>query len=103
MNLEWIKDKIISGDYYFSKHADNERQDDNLSFNEIEQAILNGIIIEDYTDSGRGVSSLVAGFSNSGKPIHIVCGIRGNSLSIITVYIPTQPKFANIFERNKND
>jgi hypothetical protein len=42
---------------------------------------------------------LVAGFANSGKPIHIVCGEFEEKLAIITVYIPTPPKFKNPYER----
>lgn len=35
----------------------------------------------------------------SGKPVHVVCGSRGDSLVIITVYIPSPPKFKNPYER----
>jgi len=36
---------------------------------------------------------LVAGFTKAGKPIHIVCGRRGDWWVIITVYILRLPKF----------
>jgi hypothetical protein len=42
---------------------------------------------------------LVAGFTTQGKPVHIVCGELKNKIVIITVYIPSPPKFKNIFER----
>jgi len=41
----------------------------------------------------------VVGFTNSGKPIHIVCGRIKDEVVIITVYIPTLPKFLNPFEQ----
>ena len=48
---------------------------------------------------GEGNSSLIVGFTNSGKPVHVVCGLNENSLVIITVYIPGPPKFKNPYER----
>jgi len=99
--IEWIKKKIQSENYYFSKHGDTERQNDNLSVFEVKEAILNGIILEEYEDTGRGKSCLIVGFTNIGKPIHIVCGKANDTLVIITVYIPMPPKFKNPYERRK--
>jgi len=99
IDIAWIKTKVIENDYVFSKHADDERQNDNLTIREIEEAITNGIVIENYDDTGRGESCLLAGFSQKGKPIHAVCGTFEANLVIITVYIPTPPKFKNVFER----
>ncbi len=97
--LKWIKNKIADSDYYYTKHGDQERQNDNLSLSEIEEAVQSGKIIEQYQDTGRGESCLVAGFTNDGKPIHIVCGKRDESMVVITVYIPVPPKFITPFER----
>lgn len=83
----------------FSKHGDQERQSDNLTIAEVEEALLTGRILEHYEDTGRGESCLVAGFSDNAKPIHIICGRRGNWLVIVTVYIPMPPKFKSPFER----
>lgn len=76
--VKWILERIRKGKYYFSKHGDQERQNDNLTIAEVEEALLGGRILEQYEDSGRGESCLVAGFTESGKPIHIVCGRRGD-------------------------
>ncbi len=72
--IEWIIDKIQKKEYYFSKHADQERQNENLLIEEIEEAIFSGRILEQYKDTGRGKSCLAVGFANNGKPIHIVWG-----------------------------
>lgn len=85
--------------YLFSQHGDDERKNDNLSIKEVEESLLNGKILEKYKDDKRGESCLVVGFTNAGKPIHVVCGIKDKTLVIITVYIPTSPKFKNPFER----
>jgi hypothetical protein len=99
MDIDWIKQAIKHNNYRYSRHADQERQNDNLSLVDIAQALLNGRIIEQYNDTGRGRSCLVAGFNDNGIPIHSVCGCMGESLVIITVYIPTPPKFKNPYER----
>ncbi|OFZ38751.1 MAG: hypothetical protein A2504_05750 [Bdellovibrionales bacterium RIFOXYD12_FULL_39_22] len=57
------------------------------------------LIIENYEDTGRGVSCLLVGFTDDGKPIHVVCGTRNSWLVIMAVYIPTPPKFKSPYER----
>ena len=99
MDIISIKDFVKNNDYVFTLHGDKERQNDNLLISEVIEAIENGIIIEEYEDTGRGESCLIAGFTNKGKPIHIVCGELNNKVVIITVYIPTPPKFKNIYQR----
>jgi hypothetical protein len=99
IDIEWIKQAVREKTYRYSRHGDQERQNDNLPLIEVAQALSNGRILEQYGDTGRGVSCLVAGFTDNGIPIHIVCGSMGKTLVIITVYIPTPPKFTNPFER----
>lgn len=102
IGFEWIQSCIQDGNYYFSAHGDQERQNDNLLIGSIETALLNGKILEEYEDTGRGESCLVMGFTDTNKPVHIVCGRMGDSLVIVTVYIPAKPKFKNPFERGEN-
>ena len=64
--LEWIHDRIKVDEYYFSRHGDQERQNENLTVAETIEALLVGIVIEQYVDTGRGESCLVAGFTRSG-------------------------------------
>jgi hypothetical protein len=101
LKIDWIKNRARKGEYYFSKHADLERQNDNLTIKEIEEALLTGRIIEQYEDTGRGEGCLVAGFTEVGKPIHVVCGARGGWLVVITVYIPHPPKFKAPYDRGE--
>lgn len=99
--IEWIIERVKKGEYYFSKHGDQERQNDNLTIAEVEEALITGRILEQYEDTGRGKSCLVVGFAGQGKPLHIVCGQRGDWLAIITVYIPQPPKFKTPYERGE--
>ena len=98
-NMQWIQKKIRDDDYFFSLHGDQERQNDNLAIMEVEEVLLNGRILEQYNNTGRGESCLVVGFTQKGKPIHVVCGKKEDVLAIITIYIPMPPKFKTPYER----
>ena len=99
LDIVWIQNRIREGQYYFSRQGDQERQNDNLTLAEIEEALLSGLLLEQYEDTGRGESCLVVGFTAQGKPLHIVCGEIDNRVVIITVYIPIPPKFKNPYQR----
>ena len=79
-------------------HADIERKADDLTLEQVEQALLRGRILEAYPDTGRGESCLIVGFS-ADIPIHIVCGWRGDKVVLITVYVPKPPKFKDPWTR----
>ncbi len=97
--IGWIQNQVRVGKYYFSQHGDQERQNDNLTVREVEEALLTGRVLEQYADTGRGESCLGVGFTETGKPLHIVCGEMESRVVIVTVYIPTPPKFKNPYER----
>ncbi|MBI5474369.1 MAG: DUF4258 domain-containing protein [Ignavibacteriae bacterium] len=99
IDLEWIRERVRSNNYKYSLHGDKEREADNLLFDEVEQALTTGRILEQYEDTGRGESCLMVGFTNEGKPIHVVCGERNNLMIIVTTYIPSPPKFKTPYER----
>jgi len=82
-----IKEFISAGKYEFSKHAEREREADKISIRELEEALINCKIIEDYLDDPRGPSFLALGFSKR-RPIHAVCSIRTDpeELLLITTY-----------------
>lgn len=92
MDIEQIKAKIKTEEYVYTSHADIERKADNLTLLQVEDALLNGQVLEQYPDTGRGESCLVLGFSGE-LPIHIVCGWRGDQIALITIYVPGPPKF----------
>jgi hypothetical protein len=100
MKQSEIVKKIKCGDYVYTLHAEIERKADDLTFAQIEKALLNGKVLEQYLDHGRGESCLILGFSED-IPIHVVCGWRGDKISIITVYVPKPPKFIDPWTRSK--
>ena len=91
MHEEKIRKLATKGKYEFSKHAERERQLDMILVNELENALKNCEIIEDYPDDPRGASCLVLGFFGQ-RPIHAVCTIKvePEELLLITVYDPSK-------------
>lgn len=75
------------------------RQNDGLSIEQVEYAILHGRVLERYADTGRGESCLVVGYTPEHQPVHVVAGMRGELAVIVTTYIPRPPKFVNPYER----
>ena len=101
MDLDQIKAKVEASEFFLSAHADIERSNDNLKVTQIQEALLNAQLLEDYADTGRGESCLIVGFADE-QPIHVVCGWAADDrLIIITVYIPQPPDFTDPFTRGK--
>lgn len=99
LSMEWIRNAVLYQLYRYSRHGDRERQNDRLTLDEVEQALVNSRTLEQYPDTGRRESCLMAGFSDNGKPIHIVCGKSAVHMVIVPVYIPKPPKFIKPYER----
>ena len=100
MELNKIRTKVRLLDYDLSSHAHQERQSEKITVKEIEQTLLTGDIIETYPDDPRGESCLVSG-PDSSKPLHVVCGNRGDRLLIVTVYRPKSPTWIDHKTRAK--
>jgi len=87
--------------YVISLHADDERLADGLTISEIESALVDCEVIEQYPEDPRGESYLALGIVND-KPLHFVCGKnRAGHLVLITVYIPSMPKWKDLYTRNR--
>ena len=103
MDIKKIQTKIKSGEYEISYHAEKERYAEDIDIHDLETAILNGEILEEYAHDPRGPSCLILGYSK-GRPIHIVCGYTKTGwIRIITVYIPKAPKWIDEKTRAKGE
>ena len=100
MDASFIKERVQSEEYDLSIHAHNERQEEQITVEEIEKVLLKGAIIEKYPNDPRGESCLVAGITFT-KPLHVVCGKRGKRLLIITTYRPKPPVWIDYKTRVK--
>jgi hypothetical protein len=91
LDIGRIRRLVTEGRYGYSRHAERERELDMIYIWELEDALRNGEIIENYPDDPRGASCLVLGFCGP-KPIHAVCTIKTEpeELFLITVYDPSK-------------
>lgn len=95
MEIGEIQERVRREEYEISFHAEKERYTENITIYDLETAVYNGEILEDYPDDPRGPSCLVLGYSQN-RPIHIVCGYTtARWIRMITVYIPKPPKWIN--------
>lgn len=84
MKIVIIKARVRAGRFMLSARADEEAAADNIDIADIRDAILDGEILEQYPDTGRGERCLILGFAG-GIPIHLVCGRHREAVVIITV------------------
>lgn len=66
----------------------------NIDQNEIEEAVLNGEIIEYYPKDKYSPSCLIFGKTRQDRPIHVVCSLPP-TVWIITVYEPDKHEWIN--------
>ncbi|RLB75483.1 MAG: DUF4258 domain-containing protein [Deltaproteobacteria bacterium] len=94
--IESIREAIRQGEYRFTIHALERCIERNISPKEIEKAILNGEIIEYYSQDKYGPSCLICGMIKKNKILHVLCSVK--PVWIITSYDPT----LNPSEWNRN-
>jgi hypothetical protein len=88
MDIHDIRDKVLNGRFLLTEHADEQRNNDNLSVDDLISAILGGEILEEYFDDPRGPECLIRGLAQDKRVTSLVVGYadEGNVI-IITVYV----------------
>ena len=96
------RDKAQQGKVRLSHHAQMERVEENISTDDIVDALNAGQEVEAYPQDPRGPSALIAGQDKQGRWIHVVCGnFNQEYLLVITVYVPQPPKWKDPFTRGR--
>lgn len=89
--IEHLQARTRVKKYRLTSHAEKEREADQITRQEIEEALLSEDceLLEDYPTDPRGHSCLILGFTEASLPIHIVCGyLSEEEFIIITIYRP---------------
>jgi len=98
--LEIARAKVYQDKFELSEHAQQEAAAEQISVDDIKQAILTGQELEPYPEDPRGPSCLMVGQDESGRWVHVLCGnFDRESLLVITVYLPRPPKWKDPFTR----
>src|SRR5712691_11014484 len=103
MDINDIIEAIRANRVHISDHADEEAEDDQLTFDEIYFSVLHGEIIEQYPTDKPYPSCLIYGQTFSGDPVHSVWAYNAQNqwAVLITVYRPDPRRWINWRERKK--
>ena len=88
LNINSIKQMVKNGKIRWTNHVIARLFQRNITQADVEKAILDGEIIEEYENDYPYPSCLVYGINLNNKVIHIVCGLSEIELWIITAYYP---------------
>ena len=100
--LDGIRTKIENRQFELSRHAAHQSIIRHITMQEVQEAVKNGEILEDYPEDKYGPSCLIAGFTKSNRPLHIQCSYPSRFLiKIITLYEPNPIKWIDFKIRRK--
>jgi len=91
--LKRLKQAVEEHQVKISLHAAEEALAEEITRPEIEWAMLNARLLEDYPDWWLGPSCLIYGQTESGRGLHLVVSYAELPATIITVYEPRPPKW----------
>ena len=91
--LEQIRAQADIENTRITQHAQQEMTEENITLDEVLEAIDIGRVLENYPEHRRGACCLINGVTKKDRPLHIVCTTAQPVLIIITVYEPKQPKW----------
>jgi hypothetical protein len=99
--LDIIRVQARTNNIRVTQHAQQEMTEEQVSLDEVLEAVSQGNILEKYPQHRRGACCLVCGFTRSGRALHVVCTTTLPFLIIITVYEPTLPKWITPLQRRQ--
>jgi len=91
--LRLFKRAVQECQIMLSLHAAEEALAENITRPEIEAALLDAQVLEDYPDWWLGSACLIYGRTRVGRDLHIVASYSELPITIITVYEPRPPKW----------
>jgi Domain of unknown function (DUF4258) len=102
-NLEVILERIYAQaateNIRITQHAQQEMVEEDITLDEVLQAIARGHILENYPKHRRGACCLLNGLTQNSRPLHIVRTTARPVLIIITVFEPKPPKWMTPTQR----
>ncbi len=97
--LERIRAQADVDNIRITQHAQQEMAEEDITLDEVLEAIVTGQVLENYPEHRRGACCLLNGLTKKGRPLHIVCTTVRPVLIIITVYEPKPPKWTTPAQR----
>lgn len=94
MVIKPIRDGILESKYRISDHAVKQMIKRSITRLEIEEAVINGEIIEEYPDDKYSPSCLIYGRTKTEKDLHVQLSLPP-SIIVITTYDPDPEEWIN--------
>ena len=87
--------------FIYRTHAIERIFEREISDNDVEKCVINGIVIEKYIDDKPYPSFLVLGYENNDlkKPLHVVYAKNDENIIIITAYRPDKDKWVDDYKK----
>lgn len=93
--VTWVRAHADKRLVRVTQHAQEEMADEEVLLDDLLTALGAPELLENYPDHRRGACGLFLGFSQTRRPLHVVCTTEGEMLVIITVYEPRRPKWVD--------
>ena len=104
MNIELIRKRLDAGNYLFKSHAVQHALKEGFERKHILEAVFNGKIIEEYSESQRVlICGSIMRAQDFNLYLHVVCEYADPVyIEIVTAYIPDESQWENPpFRRRK--
>ncbi len=101
LQIDEIKQKVKCKKVRWTNHVVIRLLQRNIDQINVENALLNGEIIEEYQNDYPYPSCLVYGVNLNHEVLHIVCGLNKEELWIITAYYPDDVKWEKDLKTRK--
>lgn len=98
-----IRRKFSDGEWLYTKHAADRAIERGIWSHEVEEAIADGEIIEDYPQDKYGPSCLILGWTEANRPLHVQITYPrpGELIKVITVYEPDPKEWQEGFRERR--
>ena len=101
MDIEKILCLIEEEKINWSQHILERMHKRQILIDDILNVVKNGEIIEKYPKDTPYPSCLILGFTELQKPLHVVCAVGDNRLSMITAYYPSMEEWEDDFKTRR--
>ncbi|RLA95709.1 MAG: hypothetical protein DRG83_18245 [Deltaproteobacteria bacterium] len=91
--LRRIRVQAAAENIRITQHTQQEMVEENITLDEVLEAIVTGQILENYPEHRTGACCLFGAVTREGRSLQIVCTTVRPVLIIITVYEPKSPKW----------
>jgi len=102
IDISDLQSLISAGKTLWSEHVALRLRERNIKRADVIACIKNGQIIEQYPNDMPFPSCLIFGISETGKHLHVVCGLNpGVCCCVVTAYYPNPDKWESDYRTRK--